>query len=129
VAVDVPMNAQYGDEVSNLRISRVAGEFFVKHAINGVKRVFYNYFLRDFTVASLELVFGIALLSFGLAYGITNWITSARAGVATATGTVVLSALAVIAGLQFLLAFIGFDMASIPKRAIHSALVDRFPRG
>jgi uncharacterized membrane protein len=93
-----------------------------------VKRVFYNYFLRDFSVASLELILGVLLLAFGLVYGITNWVASARVGVPTATGTVILSALAVLAGLQFLLAFIGFDVASIPKRAIHAAFFDRTPR-
>ncbi len=125
VVVDVPMNPEYGDEVSNLKVSRVFGEFFRKHITNAVKRIFYNYFLRDFTIASLELVFGLILLSFGLAYGIANWIASGRAGVPASAGTVMLSALSVLAGLQFLLAFVGFDMASIPKRAIHTALFDR----
>jgi glycosyltransferase involved in cell wall biosynthesis len=128
VVVDVPMTAEYGDEVSNLKVSRVLGEFLCKHATNAVKRVFYNYFLRDFSVASLELILGVLLLAFGLVYGITNWVASARVGVPTATGTVILSALAVLAGLQFLLAFIGFDVASIPKRAIHAAFFYRTPR-
>lgn len=122
VVVDVPMNPEYGDEASNLRVSRIAGEFFRKHLANTVKRVFYNYFLRDFSIASLELVFGIMLLAFGILYGVSNWIASARDDLPTTPGTIVLSALAVLAGLQFLLAFIGFDMASIPRRPIHRML-------
>src|SRR5262245_35311697 len=31
VVVDVPMRARYGDEISNLRISRILGEFLFKH--------------------------------------------------------------------------------------------------
>ncbi len=127
VVVDVPMNPEYGEEASNLDESRVLGEFLYKHLSNSAKRVFYNYFLRDFTIASLELVFGLILLAFGVLYGTANWIASARAGLPTTPGTVILSALAILAGLQFLLAFIGFDMSSIPKRAIHPALFDRRP--
>ena len=128
VVVDVPMDARYGNEVSNLRISRILGEFLYKHLRNAVKRVFYNYFLRDFTIASLELVFGLVLIAFGLAYGIVNWLASARADITTPAGTVMLSALSVLVGLQFLLAFIGFDIASVPKRAIHPVLLDRLPQ-
>jgi len=127
VVVDVPMNPEYGDEASNLRESRVVGEFIRKHLANSAKRVFYNYFLRDFTIASLELVFGLVLLAFGVVYGVANWIGSAREAIETPPGTIVLAALAVLAGLQLLLAFIGFDMASTPRRPIHSMLLDRAP--
>ena len=58
VVVDIPMNATYGDEVSNLRISKVAGEFFKKHIKNTCKRIFYNYYLRDLSLASLQLPLG-----------------------------------------------------------------------
>ena len=34
VVVDVPMDAHYGDEKSNLRISRIFGEFLLKHMRN-----------------------------------------------------------------------------------------------
>ena len=125
--IDIPMEPEYRGEASSLRISRILGEFLYKHARNAMKRIFYNYFLRDFTVASLELVVGLGLLGFGSLYGGAHWISSARAGVATPVGTVVLSAFSVLAGLQFLLAFVGFDVASTPKRAIHPALADSAP--
>jgi dolichol-phosphate mannosyltransferase len=127
VVVDVPMSPEYGDEVSNLHETRIVGEFLRNHFVNAAKRVFYNYFLRDFTIASLELVFGVILLCFGVSYGIANWIPNARAGVPTTPGTVILSALAVLAGLQFLLAFVGFDMSTTPRRPIQSLLYERIP--
>jgi len=37
---DVPMDAEYGDEVSNLRIGSVLPEFLVKHTGNFLKRIF-----------------------------------------------------------------------------------------
>lgn len=122
VVVDVPMEAKYGDEVSNLKISKVIGEFFSKHVRNFFKRIFYNYYLRDMSVASIELPFGVALLGFGLLYGGYHWVSSAQAGVPTPAGTVMLSALPILAGIQFLLSFIGYDVSSVPVRPIHRSI-------
>lgn len=41
VVIDIPMEAEYGDEISNLKISRIVGEFLVKHSKNFIKRIFY----------------------------------------------------------------------------------------
>lgn len=119
MVVDVPMEAKYGDEVSNLRISKIVGEFFVKHLRNFSKRIFYNYYLRDMSLASIELPVGLVLLGFGLIYGGYHWIHSAQVGVPTPAGTVMLSALPILAGIQLLLGFIGYDMSSVPVRTVH----------
>lgn len=116
VVVDIPMAARYGDEVSNLRISTVIGEFLGKHLRNFAKRVVYNYFLRDMSLASLELLAGLALLGFGTCFGVYRWAQSAEAGLATPAGTVMLAALPIMLGLQFLLAFFGYDIATVPRR-------------
>jgi glycosyltransferase involved in cell wall biosynthesis len=118
--VDVPMHAVYGAEVSNLRISRILGEFLAKHAANFCKRIFYNYYLRGMSLASLELPLGIVLSAFGLVFGGYHWYVSGRDGVPSSTGTVMLSALAILTGIQLLLAFFGEDIASVPRRARHS---------
>src|SRR3546814_3938036 len=47
VVIDIPMDAHYGDEVSNLKIKKIIGEFLIKHLRNTGKRIFYNYYLRD----------------------------------------------------------------------------------
>lgn len=122
VVVDVPMDASYGDERSSLRPSRVIGPFLLRNASNAAKRVFYNYFLRDFSIATLELVAGIALLVFGGVIGIEAWTTSARTGQPTLPGTVMLAGLPILAGLQLLLAFVGYDIASVPRRPIHPGI-------
>jgi glycosyltransferase involved in cell wall biosynthesis len=119
VVVDIPMDARYGEEVSNLRVSSVAGDFLFKHARNFLKRIFYNFFLRDLSVASLELVAGCGLITSGALYGSYNWIKSAQTGQETAAGTVMLAALPLIIGLQFLLGFLSYDIASVPRRPIH----------
>lgn len=119
VVVDIPMDAKYGDEVSNLKVSKVVGEFFVKHVRNFSKRIFYNYYLRDMSLASIELPVGLILFLFGLFFGLTHWWYSVDLGVPSSAGTVMLSALPVIVGLQLILAFLGHDISSVPDRAFH----------
>lgn len=119
VAVDVPMAAKYGDEVSNLKISKIIGEFLVKHVRNFTKRIFYNYYLRDLSLASIELPLGLLLYLTGSAYGGWHWIMSARANISTPAGTVMLSALLILMGLQFVLAFLAFDISSVPRQPMH----------
>ena len=125
VVVDVPMDAQYGDEVSNLRISKIVSEFLAKHVRNFFKRLFYNYYLRDVSLASIELPLGIAFMFGGAAYGIWHWIMSAQIGMATAAGTVMLSALPILMGGQLILAFLAYDIASVPRRPIHKSRLGR----
>ncbi|TDK30205.1 glycosyltransferase family 2 protein [Luteimonas terrae] len=122
VVVDVPMDAKYGDEESGLKIGRIFFDFLSKHARNTGKRIFYNYFLRDLSLATFELVGGLALLFAGLVLGAWFWIEASSLGVPTSAGRVMLSALPVILGLQLLLGFMAFDIASVPRRAIHRLL-------
>lgn len=122
VVVDVPMHAKYGDEVSNLKIGKVAWEFFRKNVRNTTKRIFYNYYLRGMSPASFELPAGIVLLTFGLGYGAWNWIASTTSGIPASSGTVMLAAMPALVGIQFLLAFLSTDMASTPRNSVHGRL-------
>lgn len=119
VVVDIPMNAKYGDEVSGLKISKIVGEFFIKHVRNFWKRIFYNYYLRDMSLASIELPLGLSMLLFGLIFGVYHWVHSMISGQPSSSGTVMLSALPVIIGLQLILAFLGHDIRSVPNRPFH----------
>ena len=122
VVIDIPMAAKYADEESNLKISKVIIEFFVKNLTNTFKRFFYNYFLRNFSVASLELLFGFVLLAFGTIFGICSWYTSMTQNLITSTGTVMLAVLPILLGLQFILAFLSHDIGSVPSEALHPNL-------
>lgn len=128
VVVDVPMHANYGDEESNLKISRIAGEFMFKHLRNFMKRIFYSYYLRDISLASIELPIGILMMTFSIIFGGYHWFQSSQNGLATPAGTVMLAALPMLMGLQLILAFIGYDIASVPKRPIHRKFFDRIAR-
>jgi glycosyltransferase involved in cell wall biosynthesis len=122
VILDVPMDAQYSDENSSLNLLQALFVFSWRHAVNTLKRIFYNYFLRNFNMASLHLVLGILLLTFGLVFGMQQWIRSAQLEQVASSGTVMLAALPVILGMQFLLNFIAFDMANVPRDPIHHRL-------
>jgi dolichol-phosphate mannosyltransferase len=119
VVVDIPMDANYGSEVSNLKISRIFFEFLLKHVQNFGKRIFYNYYLRDMSIGSIELPVGLALFSFGASFGAYRWVQSIHTGLPSSSGTVMLSALPVIIGLQLMLAFLGHDIRSVPNKPFH----------
>jgi len=120
--LDVPMAAFYGEERSNLHVSRVIPQFLAGNLVNTIKRICYNYFLRDFSIASIELVLGLGCLLFGIIFGSCGWWESVRTGITASTGTVMVAALPVIVGVQLLLSFLAFDIAAVPRRALHPML-------
>lgn len=128
VVADVPMDACYGEEVSNLKVKDIIGEFFSKNIRNFFKRIFYNYFLRDMSLASLELLAGAALLSFGFVFGLVHWYSGFLSGQVTPTGTIMIASLSLLSGLQFMLAFFSYDIAATPTQPIGDLLLKRVPK-
>ena len=119
LVLDIPMAASYKNEVSNLIISDIASEFLLKNIRNGFKRIFYNYYLRDMSLASIELPFGLVMFLFGIFFGMHHWRLSFVEGVTTPAGTVMLAVLPIILGFQLILGFIGYDIANQPRIPIH----------
>lgn len=122
VVKDIPMRALYADERSNLSVTRVFLPFLGNHLRNLGKRLFYSYFLRDFQVASIEIITGPVLLLFGVLYGGYHWWQSAHAEAAAPTGTVVIPALAIILGVQLILSALNFDLRNMPDDPVHPYL-------
>lgn len=119
VVIDVPMDANYGDEISNLKIKNIIGEFIFKHCRNFAKRIIYNYYLRDMSLASLELPVGLIMLLFGVIFGGYHWAISILENASAPTGTVMLATLPLILGMQLVLAFFAYDIATLPSRPMH----------
>lgn len=119
---DIPMSAVYGNEESNLVISKIFFPFLAGHFRNLFKRIFYNYFLRDFNIASLELILALAFLPFGIIFGLSHWHHSSVMGIEASPGTVMFSALPIILGVQFLLSFLQYDIESVPRASLHPRL-------
>lgn len=120
--IDVPLRATYGDETSNLRVRRVMLPFVWYLLRNLGKRIVYSYFIRDFSIGSLYFLFGFPILAFGVVFGVWEWIAHAQSGAFASAGTVMLAALPIIVGFQLLLAFFGYDIANVPRTAIHPQL-------
>jgi glycosyltransferase involved in cell wall biosynthesis len=120
VVRDVPIPSRYADERSHMNVAGIILPFAAKHLRNAVRRLLGQYFVRDLNIASVETVIGLPLLLFGATYGLT-WLNSPHEGPAPA-GVVMLAALPVIIGVQFLLQAVNYDVQSAPSEPIHPRL-------
>ncbi|MGS1016179.1 glycosyltransferase family 2 protein [Allosphingosinicella humi] len=120
--IELPLETVYRDEQSHLSELQCLLVFPLLHSRNFAKRLFYNYMLRNFSAASLSLLAGVASLAAGTLYGAIHWIHTFRTGTPATAGTVMLSALLLLVGMQLLLSFLAQDVALTPKTAIHGRL-------
>lgn len=125
VVRDVPMTAVYGNERSSLTIWHIILPFLGGHLRNFFKRIFYNYFLRDFHVASIEFVLGPLLLISGVAFGGYHWWLSIKSDEPATAGTVMISGLLIIVGMQLLLSALNFDLSNTPETTLHTLILSR----
>lgn len=116
VVLDVEIPAKYADEESSLSITKTLFSFPPKLLKGFLKRVFLKYFIYDFNMASLYLILGLPMVSFGIIWGSIKWLESIINNVETSTGTVMLAVLPIILGTQFLLQSIQIDMNNIPRK-------------
>jgi dolichol-phosphate mannosyltransferase len=130
VVRDVPMPSIYGDETSNLRISRVLVQFPLLFLTRIIKRFFYSYLVRDFNVGSVQMLTGLALLGFGMLFGIWHWLVSVRSGHLASTGTVMVAVLPIIVGIQLLVSAVSYDIANRPETPLQrfALLAERLVR-
>jgi hypothetical protein len=125
VAMDIPMRACYGDEISGLKIRKILPEFIWKHFRNTLKRIFYLYYLRDFSIASVELLAGVGIGIFSLIYSGTHWWEAYLQGKANSAGVVVLGAVSLLSSLHLMLGFLNFDISAIPRHPLSTLLNQR----
>ena len=122
VVCEVPMPARYAEEKSSLVIRRILFEFAFKHWANTAKRIFYSYYLRNFNIASIEILAGLALIVFGTWFGVSQWIAGHQASTPATSGTVMVAALPVLVGVQLVLAFLSYDLQNVPRDILHRRL-------
>jgi hypothetical protein len=122
VVLDVPMTARYGEEHSSLKPHRVLFEFPPRLFVGFVRRLFWRYFVHDFSAVSVFTLTGLPLFVGGVSFGTWEYVTfSAHDRVATA-GEVMLAAMPIILGVQLLLQAIALDVASVPKDPVSPPL-------
>lgn len=122
VVSEMPMKAVYGDEPSSLRPLAMVRPFLLGHLRNMARRIAYSYFLRGFSVASLELLLGPPLLLAGALFGAVQWYASISSGLPATAGSVMLAALPVLLGVQLVLSWLHFDIAAEPRVPVQSLM-------
>ena len=113
--IDVPIPAVYGNEVSNLKISRVLVTFPPKLVYLLFARLLMRHVVHDLSTVAIYVSAGIPLLLFGVTFGGINWWRSSVTGVPATTGTVVLALLTFLLGFILLLQAIDHDIRSAPR--------------
>jgi len=122
VVQDISLPARYGDEVSNLKIHKELFTFLKMHCKRLFTRIVYDYFVRDFNVASAQLVFGTTAFTFGMLFGAYNWIRGIVDNTPSETGTIVLAILPTILGFQMLLSALNYDISNRNTIPLHKSL-------
>jgi glycosyltransferase involved in cell wall biosynthesis len=114
-AVDVPIPALYGAEVSSIKLSRVVPELLGLFFMGFCRRVWYRYVLWSFSPIALLLAFGLVLTFVGAVAGV--WIFLMARGLAAPTaGTVLLSVTPLVLGTQMLVAALQLDIQESPDK-------------
>jgi glycosyltransferase involved in cell wall biosynthesis len=116
VIQNVTMPASYGGAPSSMSLLRVLREFPLLLVRQFLRRIWLQYFVLGFSVASLFLVCGTLLGVFGTAWGAWAWARSIRDGIPATTGTVMIAVLPLILGFQLLIQTIVFDVTRAPTR-------------
>lgn len=128
-AVDVPVPAVYGEEVSSIKLHKVVPELLDLLVRGFWRRVWYRYVLWSFSPIALLLFLGLLLFLFGLAVAI--WVCFQIAGSVIATAaTVMLAALPLMLGTQMLISALQLDIQASPSEPSYSPFVtsDANPR-
>ncbi len=112
---DIPMPSIYADEKSSMQLWKMPFLFSRKLIVTFFKRIIKEYFLYDFNIASLFIIIGLPLFTFGIVFGIRSWIYYASNNIFAPTGTIMIITLTIILGFQLLLQAIQFDITNSPK--------------
>jgi glycosyltransferase involved in cell wall biosynthesis len=113
-AVDVPIPAVYGSEVSSIRLGKVVPELLSLLFRGYWYRIWYRYVLWSFSAVALLLFSGILLTVLGVAAGI--WIVAATWDSSTpaTAGTVLLAVTPFVLGVQMLVSSLQLDIQESP---------------
>jgi glycosyltransferase involved in cell wall biosynthesis len=109
---DIPMPAIYAEEKSNLSVSKTLFTFPPKLLKAFVRRIWLRYFIYDFNIGSLYILFGVPSFLFGLIFGLVKWVHYAEMNVAAPTGTIRIAVLALVLGFQMILSAIQYDITA-----------------
>jgi hypothetical protein len=114
-AVDVPVPARYGAEVSGMNLATVGPRIALRLVRGFWTRMWWKYVLQSFSAVALLLFSGIALVLLGLLVGV--WILVETLGPPVASpGTVILCVAPLLSGLHMLLFAMMLDIQESSPR-------------
>ena len=122
VVYEVPMPAYYHGETSSLPVARSLFDFSHRLVRSAIRRIWLQYFVMDFSIGSLEIVIGAALILFGGIWGLHYWQKSILTGIPASTGTVMIAVLPLILGFQLWLQSLAYDIQNVPRTVIPGRL-------
>jgi glycosyltransferase involved in cell wall biosynthesis len=102
-ARDVPIPAVYGDEVSGIRLHKVAPILFGLLFRGFWRRILVKNVLQSFSPVALLLFSGLALFGFGAAFGLGTLAYRVTGGGSPSAGTVLLSVTPLLAGVHLVI--------------------------
>jgi len=113
--IDIAMPARYGEEISDLKISKILLTFPPLLLRRFAYRVIQKYVLRNFSPIALFLLLGLPLFFWGLLDGAYLWAHSMATGAPAATGSIMLALVPIVLGFQLILQAIVLDIQETPK--------------
>ena len=124
-AVDIPMPARYGSEISSLRISKVLFQFPFLLIRGFFRRLIWKYFIYNVNATTALLVMGSLLAVGGGGFGLYRWIIGTSHGQLQTAGTVALALLPLIIGILMLLQAMLLDIMDRPDMPLHKLISDQ----
>jgi glycosyltransferase involved in cell wall biosynthesis len=119
-AIDVPIPAVYGTEISGIRLRKVVPELSRLLFVGFWRRFFYKYVLWSFSPVALFMLSGLALLTVSLVVG--TWVVAHTLGEPVATtGSVLLAVTPFLLGVQLVLYALMLDIQESPDEPVTAA--------
>lgn len=112
---DEPVPAIYGDETSTIPVFKTTMRALRVIWSGYWRRMYYKYIVVNFHPIALFTILGIFLGAFGALFGIYLLIDRAISGISPTSGSVILSVLPIILGLQLCLTAVTMDMNNDTK--------------
>ena len=122
VVHDIAAPARYGDERSSLSIPRTLLGFPPRLILGFLRRIFWRYYVHDFSAVSLYILLGLPLIGFGASYALYWMVRNRAEGQVAPAGDVMLAAMPIILGVQLLLQAAALDIQGVPTRPLSPPL-------
>ena len=127
VAFDIPIPARYGDQRSSLSVTRAVFGFPPRLVWGLMNRLVWRYCFYDVNATTFCLLAGGIMTIGGVSFGAYRWLEGSLTGQFQSAGTVALSLLPTIVGLQLLLQALVLDVVDLPRVPLSRLLGARRP--